>query len=37
MAEEAKNDYRDNIDDVTVWRMGEILFAQADIIQKTAT
>lgn len=37
MAEEAKNDYRDNIDDVTVLRMGEILIAQEDIIQQTAT
>lgn len=37
MAEEAKNDYRENIDDVPVWRMGEILVAQVDIVQQTAT
>ena len=37
MAEEAKNDYRESIDDVPVWRMGEILVAQVDIVQQTAT
>ena len=37
MAEETKNDYRGNIDDAEALKMGEILIAQVDIVQQTAT
>lgn len=37
MAEETKNDYRENLDDAEVLKMGEILVAQVDIVQQTAT
>lgn len=37
MAEETKNDYRGNIDDAEALKMGEILVAQVDIVQQTAT